>query len=712
MRPVLFQKGYHDRIINRPGMLENIKRYMAENPLRARIRQECPKLMERQLHLWIAGREYAAFGNLFLLKYPLKQQVFFHRKDAATGQPTETTEAYQQERRHLLCMAEEGTVLVTPGISKSESLIVSDAIDARLPLIILQKEPIGEYWKPSQRRFYACASGHLLILAPWQNEGHSDYARFHHLNDLAKEVLMRLKSCGGEGPNATKIRILEKSIQGAELSGVSLEGEKKKRFNEISQRLSKLSMDYSNAVLDATNAFKFEKDGKTYTIDDANYPQTMKHCADREVREKLFRARSTRAPENTARIDEILALRFEKAKLLGFKNPAELSIAVKSAPSVAAVMKMIDDLDAATEKIAAEEKAELVESAKGAVEKLEPWDQSYYATRLRESKYSYSEEELKKYFEVEDVVAGLFKMANFLYNVDIRELKGDEKPSVWHPDVRFFEVSEGGKPIAHFYFDPYVRNGQKSGGAWMNSFEDRCDRRGVLPLALVVTNFPQPDENGKSYLPMREVETVFHEFGHATQCMLTKVGEEGAAGLSLVEWDAVEVASQFNENWCLDDRTGIRVPADLKKKVLAAKNFRAATVCRAQLALAKIDMLLHIGENGGKKPREIKEEIFRHFDMPMVKEDLFLCAFGHIFAGGYSAGYYGYKWAEVMSADCYGAFEEAGLSDDAAVKRVGKAYRDTVLALGGSESAYEVFRHFRGRAPTIDALLRQRGLKR
>ena len=424
------------------------------------------------------------------------------------------------------------------------------------------------------------------------------------LNDLAKEVLMRLKSCGGEGPNATKIRILEKSIQGAELSGVSLEGEKKKRFNEISQRLSKLSMDYSNAVLDATNAFKFEKDGKTYTIDDANYPQTMKHCADREVREKLFRARSTRAPENTARIDEILALRFEKAKLLGFKNPAELSIAGKSAPSVAAVMKMIDDLDAATEKIAAEEKAELVESAKGAVEKLEPWDQSYYATRLRESKYSYSEEELKKYFEVEDVVAGLFKMANFLYNVDIRELKGDEKPSVWHPDVRFFEVSEGGKPIAHFYFDPYVRNGQKSGGAWMNSFEDRCDRRGVLPLALVVTNFPQPDENGKSYLPMREVETVFHEFGHATQCMLTKVGEEGAAGLSLVEWDAVEVASQFNENWCLDDRTGIRVPADLKKKVLAAKNFRAATVCRAQLALAKIDMLLHIGENGGKKPRE------------------------------------------------------------------------------------------------------------
>ena len=187
-RPVLFEGGYHDRIINRPGMLENIKRYMAENPLRARIREECPKLMERQLHLWIQGREYAAFGNLFLLKYPMKQQVFFHRKDRISGMPTEETETYQQERERLLRMAEEGTVLVTPGISKGESLVVSNALDAQLPLILIQKEPITRYWKPSQRRFYACASGLLLILAPWIIEGTSDYGHFHHLNDLAKEI--------------------------------------------------------------------------------------------------------------------------------------------------------------------------------------------------------------------------------------------------------------------------------------------------------------------------------------------------------------------------------------------------------------------------------------------------------------------------------------------------------------------------------------------
>lgn len=197
LRPVLFEQGYHDRIINRPGMLDSIKRYMQENPFRARLREECPRLMERQLHLWISGREYAAFGNLFLLKYPIKMQVFFHRTDKQTGQPTHLTAAYQQERTRLLRLGEEGTVLVTPGISKGESLVVSAAIDAHLPLILLQKEPITRYWKPSQRRFYACASGRLLILAPWYFDGVSDYSRFHQLNDYAREVC-----------EATEMRIL------------------------------------------------------------------------------------------------------------------------------------------------------------------------------------------------------------------------------------------------------------------------------------------------------------------------------------------------------------------------------------------------------------------------------------------------------------------------------------------------------------------------
>ena len=510
-------------------------------------------------------------------------------------------------------------------------------------------------------------------------------------------------------------RILEKTVQAAEQSGVALDGAAKAQFNEIQTKLAKLAMDFSNAVMDATKAFKLEKDGKTYTIDDANYPETMKHCADREVREKLCRARATRAPENAVRIDEILRLRGELAKLLGFSDYAALSLSTKCAPSVKAVRDMIAALDTATAAIADREEAELVAGAD--LDRLEPWDRAFYAERLRERKYAYSEEELKRHFEFEAVLAGLFRMTKFLFDIEVTELTGAAKPSVWHPDVRFFAVKENGAEIAHFYLDPYVRNGLKRGGAWMNEFRNRSDRRGETPLAVLVLNLPEPDAEGRCFLPMRETETLFHEFGHALQCMLTREGEEDAAGINLVEWDAVEVASQFMENWCLDDRTGIVVPEDLKAKVRAAKNFRAATACRRQLAFAKTDLDLHEGEvektgGGGDGGDAVKLENFAHFGLPTVEGDRFLCAFSHIFAGGYAAGYYGYKWAEVMSADCYGAFEEAGLADDAAMKRLGAKYRETVLGLGGGKSALEVFRDFRGREPAIDALLRQQDLKR
>ena len=519
----------------------------------------------------------------------------------------------------------------------------------------------------------------------------------------AKEVLVRMKSCGNATGNETRIRILEKFIQGIELSGVSLPEDKRARFNEIAARLAQLSMDFSNAVLDATNAFSYKKDGKTYTIDDANYPQTMKTCADREVREALYRGRSTRAPENTPRITEILKLRFESAHLLGFGNPAELSIVTKSAPSVSAVEEMIGELDRATVEPAKEE-------ARALGVGLEPWDIAYAAERLREKTYDYSEEELKKYFPFDKVLEGLFKLTEFLFAVEITEVTGAQKPSVWHPDVRFFEVCEKGAPIAHFYIDPYVRNGEKRGGAWMSEFRNRCDRRGEKPLAYLALNAPKPDAKGASLLPFREVETLFHEFGHALQCMLTRIGEEGAAGISLIEWDAVEVASQFMENWCLDDRTGIHVPEELKAKVRAARNFRAATACRRQLAFAETDMQLH--EKEVPDPNAVKNRVFAHFGLEILPDDLFLNAFSHIFAGGYSAGYYGYKWSEVMSADCYGAFEEVGIANDAAIQAVGRAYRETILALGGSESAFDVFVRFRKRKPSSAALLRQQGLVR
>ena len=525
----------------------------------------------------------------------------------------------------------------------------------------------------------------------------------------SRSLYDRTKALVEKEKHPIRRRILVKMAENAEHAGIALDAPRRERFNAIVAELSKLSMDFSNAVIDATKAFVYEKDGKKYTIDDANYPETMKHCADREVREALYRARSTRAPENASRIDRILALRRELAELLGYPDYAALSLSEKCAPSVGAVFAMIDELDAATATPAARERSELGGDA------VQPWDTAYLAERLREKKYAYSEEELKKYFELEDVLKGLWKLTKFLFGVEIVEVKGAAKPSVWHSDVRFFEVREENRAIAHFYFDPYVRNGLKRGGAWMNEFRNRSVRVGrpvETPLALLVTNFPEKDASGRCLLPFREVETVFHEFGHALQCMLTRVDEEDAAGINLVEWDAVEVASQFMENWCLDDRTDIHVPVELKAKVRAAKNFRAATACRRQLAFAKTDLLLHGSALAvGTTPNDVKAREFAHFGLEVLPEDRFLCAFTHIFAGGYAAGYYGYKWAEVMSADCYGAFEEAGLGDDSAVRRLGRAYRETILALGGGESAYEVFRRFRGRAPNSEALLRQNGLK-
>jgi oligopeptidase A len=533
----------------------------------------------------------------------------------------------------------------------------------------------------------------------------------------SKSLYEIAKKLAAKETDLVKKRVLIKRVESAERSGVALEGDSKVRFNEITASLAKLGSEFRNAVIDATDAYKFEKDGKTWTIDDANYFEAMRECEDRIVRENLYRARSTRAPENVARIKKILSLRSELAGILGFGSYAEVSLASKCAPSIEAVDKMIDDLDKATKERSDEELKELREFAANfspaPVKDFMPWDGSFYAEKLRQKSYDYSEEDLKKHLEFTKVLAGLFKLTRTLFGVEVVEVKGAEKPETWHKDVRFFAVKENGEDIAYFYVDPYIRPGLKSGGAWMNSFRDlRYDysrqRKIDLPLAVLVLNQKGGDDD---LMTMREVETLFHEFGHALQHMLTTVKIEEVAGLSLVEWDAVEIASQFMENWCLDDRAGIEIPEDLKKKVLAAKNFRAATACRRQLAFAKTDLELH-RKGSVSDPDKIKTECFKHFGMPFVEGDGFLNSFTHIFTGGYAAGYYGYKWSEVMSADCYGAFEEAGLKDIVAVGAVGKSFRSTVLSLGGSKSAYEVFRLFRLREPSIEPLLRQTGLKK
>ena len=604
--------------------------------------------------------------------------------------------------------------------------------------------PLWEAW--------GCVS-HLLSVAnsePWrkvQEKYQQEIVSFALRVGQSKRFYELAKATPAE--TSARKRILAKMARSAELAGVALPPEKQARFNAIQAELAQLSNDFRNSVIDATKAFKLvltkpaeveglpaqlkamlagegdpEKGPWTVTVEDAVYVPFMKHSRNRPVREALLRARATRAPENAARIDKILALRTELAALLGFANYADLSLAEKCAPSVAAVDKMIADLAAASKPVAAREEAELAAfaAAEGFEGALQPWDRAFWAERQREKKYAYSEEELSQYFNLPVVLNGLFKLAERLFDVTIEP--ADWTAPVWHKDVRFFRVcDESRAPVAHFYFDPYSRPETKSGGAWMNEFrsrELRADGTVAKPLAVVCCNQALPDAQGRALMRFSEVETLFHEFGHALQHMLTKVDDVGASGLNLIEWDAVEVASQFMENWCLDAttlkgfarhaETNGTIPAELLARVRAAKNYRAATASLRQLSFATVDMRLHVSPPAD--PNALKNRVFEEF-MPgtTIPEDRFLNAFTHIFAGGYAAGYYGYKWSEVMSADVFGAFEEAGLDDEAAVRKTGRRYRDTFLALGGSVDPMEVFARFRGRAPTIDALLRQTGLK-
>lgn len=566
--------------------------------------------------------------------------------------------------------------------------------------------------------------------------------------DLAKTLLARLPPDA-----ATRRRILEKTIRGAELAGVALEGARQARFNEIQAALAKLANDFQNHVLDATKGFSLmlatpveveglpaqlkammagtndpEKGPWRATIEDAVYLPFMKHSRNRPVREALFRARATRASsgdlDNTPLIARILALRKELAALLGFGNYAELSLASKTAPSVAAVYAMIDALAAASRPVAARERDDLAAfaAANGFAGALEPWDVAFWSERRREKLYAYSEEELSRYFNLPVVLKGLFSLTERLFGVTVEPM---ERPvPVWQEDVRVFRVRDAaGAEIAQFYFDPYSRPETKGGGAWMNEFrarERRADGTLRTPLAVICCNQARPDAQGRALMRFSEVETLFHEFGHALQHMLTTVDDVDASGLNLIDWDAVEVASQFMENWCYDAKTvkafarhvetRAPIPDALLARVRAAKNDRAATASLRQLAFARLDMALHVDPPAD--PNALKARIFAD-DMPgaTVPEDRFLNAFTHIFAGGYAAGYYGYKWSEVMSADVFGAFEEAGLDDEVAVRRVGRRYRETFLALGGSVDPMEVFRRFRGRAPSPEALLRQTGLK-
>ncbi len=468
------------------------------------------------------------------------------------------------------------------------------------------------------------------------------------------------------------------------------------------------------------------------TLDAPSFGPFMEHCRNRDLRETAYRAFITRAStgdiNNEPLIAEILTLRREQARLLGFDDYAQLSLSRKMAGSQERVDAMFDQLLTASLEQGQTELDELTQFAEsqGHSGPLAHWDVAFWAERLREERYDFTDEQLRPYFSLDRVLDGLFDLCQRLFGITVR--RADEKAPVWHPDVRFYEIdNENGDCVAAFFLDPYSRPENKRCGAWMND----CIARSVTtaetrhPIAHLVCNGTPPVGDVPSLMTFREVETLFHEFGHGLQHMLTVIDDRDASGINGVEWDAVELPSQFMENWCyhratllgmaIHHETGETMPEELFRKICAARTWRAASAMLRQVQFGMTDMQLHsvFDPQGSESAFDLFLRISKATSpMPALPENRFPCSFQHIFAGGYAAGYYSYKWAEVLSADAFGAFEEAGLDDEAAVAETGRRFRDTVLALGGSRHPMEVFQEFRGREPQVDALLRHNGLLR
>ena len=560
--------------------------------------------------------------------------------------------------------------------------------------------------------------------------------------------------------DATQSRILAAELRDMQLRGVGLEGQEQQAFNSACERLAELATAFGNHVLDATNGWSLTlnseaelaglpaslrqllaqaaadagESGWRLGLDMPRVVPFLKFSERRDLREKVYRAQVGRAAsgelDNNPLIAQILELKLKQAQLLGYANWAEVSLASKMAGSVQEVEDLLEDLRAAAFPVAQQELAALAACASrhGAPEaaELKPWDVSYWAEVLRQESFELNSEALRPWFSLEQVLQGLFVLCQRLFDIQI--VAADGEAPIWHSDVRYFRVLEArnGAPLAGFYLDPYSRPGSKRGGAWM----DECLGRSrsatgepVLPVAYLICNQSPPVGDTPSLMTFDEVETLFHEFGHGLQHMLTTVERPQAAGINNVEWDAVELPSQFMENWCYDRATlmgmarhwqsGEPLPEAEYQKLLAARTFMAGGATLRQVHFALTDLRLHSQwtPDSGESPDQLRRHIAATTTvLEPIAEDAFLCAFSHIFAGGYAAGYYSYKWAEVLSADAFSAFEEVGLEQEEEIVATGRRFRDTVLSLGGSRSPAEVFEAFRGRQPSSEALIRHSGL--
>ena len=552
-------------------------------------------------------------------------------------------------------------------------------------------------------------------------------------------------------------KVLENALRDFFLSGVDLPAEKKIRFMEISRELSRLTSQYEENLLDATNAWnKLLQDpaalaglpesalalaeqtarqrgeqGWMLTLEFPSYLPVLTYADDRALRREVYEAYSTRASDqgpgdrrldNSEVMEQILALRHEQSRLLGFANFAERSLAKKMARNVDEVMGFLSDLARRSRSQAVAELAELRTFARENYqqEDLQPWDIPYFSEKLRQARYNITQEELRPYFPETRVIPGMFEVIGRLFGVQIRAAR--ETVEVWHPDVRFYEIRDASGTLrAQFYFDLYARP-NKRGGAWMDDCVTRMKSAGreQIPVAYMTCNFSPPVGDRPALLTHDEVETLFHEFGHGLHHMLTRIDYPAVAGINGVAWDAVELPSQIMENWCWEKEalqlisghfeTADPLPDELFERLHAAKNFQSAMAMVRQLELAIFDFRIHRESDpqAGGRIYELLEQVREQVAVVMPPSwNRFAHGFSHIFAGGYAAGYYSYKWAEVLSADAFSLFEENGVFDES----TGRSFLNNVLEKGGSEDAMDLFVAFRGREPTVDALLRHSGIE-
>ncbi len=616
-----------------------------------------------------------------------------------------------------------------------------------------QENALHRFWSPVSHLHSVCDTPALREAynnaLPLLTEYSTELEQNEDLYRAYKQV-----RAGDSSLNAAQQYILDDAIRDFELSGIALPAEKKARYADIQQELAELGAKFEQQLLDATMAWSklfntadalkglpetalaqareaarlHEQDGWRIGLDGPSYLAVMTYADDRELRREMYAAYATRASDqgpqagefdNSAVIARTLELRHELAQLLGFGNYAELSLATKMAKSPAEVLGFLNDLAQRARPQAERDLAELREYAQRmhGVSELDVWDLAYYSEKLRQEKYSISEEELRPYFPESKALEGLFAIAGKVFNVQFREVADCDR---WHPSVRLFEVLDGGKVRALFYVDLHARQ-HKRGGAWMDDAQGRWRSAGgdlQLPIAYLTCNFSGPTENTPALFTHDDVVTLFHEFGHGLHHLLTEVEYLAAAGIHGVEWDAVELPSQFMENFCWDRdalklisghwQTGEALPDMLIDRMLNARHFQSAMQMIRQLEFSIFDLQLHAEYQPGQT--DVMQVLNTVRDrISVVRPPAFTRfphSFAHIFSGGYAAGYYSYKWAEVLSADAFARFEEEGLFN----RDTGAAFRREVLAVGGTRPALDSFVAFRGRPPQIDALLRHNGI--